>query len=128
LLRYTHFPKRKGIISKFNVQVFTLYTRVFNIQKYTFYSYSVIIYFICIVYGEVDSVKNTTINIWPNDGVYWQWKKTTCFGFQRPSSGFDNFLAKRVLYNLSKPRGDADVEISSSLSSLSSLSQHHHTV
>ena len=37
--------------------------------------------------------------------------KTTCFGLQRPSSGFDNFLAKRVLYNMPKPRGD--VEISS---------------
>ena len=24
--------------------------------------------------------------------------KTTCFSLQRPSSGFDNFLAKRVLY------------------------------
>ena len=31
------------------------------------------------LYGEVNSVKNTTINIWLNDGVYWQWKKTTCF-------------------------------------------------
>jgi len=26
------------------------------------------------LYGEVCSVKNTTINIWLNDGVYWQWK------------------------------------------------------
>jgi len=25
--------------------------------------------------------------------------RTTCFDPQRPSSGFDNFLAKRVLYN-----------------------------
>ena len=38
-------------------------------------------------------------------------KKTTYFGLQRPSSGFDNFLVKRVLYNMPKPRGD--VEISS---------------
>ena len=38
--------------------------------------------------------------------------KTTCFGLYLPSSGFDNFLAKRVLYNMPKPRGD--VEISSS--------------
>jgi len=38
--------------------------------------------------------------------------KTTCFGLQRPYSGFDNFLAKRVIYNMSKPRDD--VEISSS--------------
>ena len=38
--------------------------------------------------------------------------KTTCFGLYRPFSGFDNFLAKRVLYNMPKPRGD--VEISSS--------------
>jgi len=63
------------------------------------------------LYGEVNSVKNTTMNIWLNDGVYWQWEKTTCFGLQWPSSGFDNFLAKRVLYNMSKPR--CDVEISS---------------
>ena len=28
----------------------------------------------CYLYGEVNSVKNTTINIWLNDGVYWQWK------------------------------------------------------
>jgi len=26
-------------------------------------------------YGEVNSVKNTTVNIWLNGGVYWQWKK-----------------------------------------------------
>ena len=38
--------------------------------------------------------------------------KTTCFGLQRPSSGFDNFLAKRVLYNM--PKLCSDVEISSS--------------
>jgi len=38
-------------------------------------------------------------------------KKTACFGLQWPSSGFDNFLVKRVLYNMPKPRGD--VEISS---------------
>jgi len=38
--------------------------------------------------------------------------KTTCFGLQRSYSGFGNFLAKRVLYNTPKPRGD--VEISSS--------------
>jgi len=24
--------------------------------------------------GEVNSVKNTAINMWLNDGVYWQWK------------------------------------------------------
>jgi len=29
--------------------------------------------------------------------------KTTCFSLWRPSSGFDNFLSKRVLYNI--PRG-----------------------
>ena len=63
------------------------------------------------LYGEVNSVKSTAINIWLNDGVYWQ-QKTTCFGLQKPSSGFENFLAKRVLYNMSKLRGD--VEISSS--------------
>jgi len=37
--------------------------------------------------------------------------KTTCFGLQLPFSGSDNFLAKTVLYNKPKPRGD--VEISS---------------
>ena len=26
--------------------------------------------------------------------------KTTCFGLWRPSSGFDNFLAIRVIYNM----------------------------
>jgi hypothetical protein len=39
--------------------------------------------------------------------------KTTCFGPKRPSSGFDNFLAIRVIYNMHKPR--FDVQISSSL-------------
>ena len=38
--------------------------------------------------------------------------KTVCFGLWLPSSGFDNFLFKRVLYNMPKPSGD--VEISSS--------------
>jgi len=33
------------------------------------------------------------------------------FRLKRPFSDFDNFLAKRVLYNIRKPRGD--VEISS---------------
>jgi len=35
--------------------------------------------------------------------------KTTCFGLWRPSSDFDNFLAKRVLYNMAKPRGDVEI-------------------
>ena len=35
-------------------------------------------------------------------------------------SGFDNFLAIRVLYNMPKPRGD--VEISSSLRAFAKLS------
>jgi len=38
--------------------------------------------------------------------------KTTCFDLQRLSSGFDNFLAKRVLYNTPKPRGDVDISSS----------------
>ena len=38
--------------------------------------------------------------------------KTTRFDLWRPSSSFDNFLSKRVLYNMPKTRGD--VEISSS--------------
>jgi len=36
-------------------------------------------------------------------------EKTTCFGLLRPSSGFDNFLAKTVLYNMPKPRGDVEI-------------------
>ena len=43
--------------------------------------------------GEVNSVKNTTMNIWLNDGGY-------CFGLQRPSSGFDSFLPIRVICNI----------------------------
>ena len=35
--------------------------------------------------------------------------KTTCFGLYRPSSGFDIFLAKRVLYNITKPRGNVEI-------------------
>ena len=35
--------------------------------------------------------------------------KTTCFGLQRPSSGFDSFLAIRVIYNMHKPRGDLNI-------------------
>jgi len=38
--------------------------------------------------------------------------KNLCFGLERPSSSFENFLAKRILYNMPKPRGN--VEISSS--------------
>jgi len=30
--------------------------------------------FVFKLYGEVDSVKNTAMNIWLNDGVYWQCK------------------------------------------------------
>jgi len=36
-------------------------------------------------------------------------KKATCFGLWRPTSDFDNFLAKRVLYNMPKPRGDCEI-------------------
>jgi len=38
--------------------------------------------------------------------------KTTCFGLWRPSSGFDNFLAKRDFYNMPKPRGDVEISLS----------------
>jgi len=38
--------------------------------------------------------------------------RTTCFDLQRPSSNFDNFLAKRVLYNMPKPRGDVEISTS----------------
>jgi len=33
-------------------------------------------------------------------------EKTTGFDLWRPSSGFNNFLAKRVLYNMPEPRGN----------------------
>jgi len=58
------------MISKFHVLVVILYATGCNIQNNTFCPYTAFIYLICIVYGEVDSVKNTTINIWLNDGVY----------------------------------------------------------
>ena len=29
--------------------------------------------------------------------------------YSGPSSGFDNFLAIRVLYNMAKPRGDVEI-------------------
>jgi len=35
--------------------------------------------------------------------------ETTCFGLWRPSSGFNNFLAIRVIYNMNKPRGDVEI-------------------
>jgi len=41
-------------------------------------------------------------------------EKTTCFGLYRPSSGLDNFLAKRILYNMPKPRGDVEISAYSS--------------
>jgi len=28
----------------------------------------------CVLYGEVNSIKNTTTDVWLNDGVYYQWK------------------------------------------------------
>jgi len=34
----------------------------------------------------------------------------TCFGLYRPSSGFDNFLAIRVIYNMHKPCGDVEIQ------------------
>ena len=40
------------------------------------------------LYGEVNSVKNTTINIWLNDGVYYQWKKNYMF---RPTAAIFRF-------------------------------------
>ena len=38
--------------------------------------------------------------------------ETTCFGLWRPSSGFDNFLAIRVIYNVHIPRGDVEISTS----------------
>ena len=63
------------------------------------------------LYGEVNSVKNTTINIWLNDGVYWQYQKYMLRSIAAIIR-FGQLSAKRVLYNMPKPRGD--VEISSS--------------
>jgi len=43
------------------------------------------------LYGEVNSVKNATINIWLNDGVYWQWKKlhvSACSGHHQVLTAF----------------------------------------
>ena len=37
--------------------------------------------------------------------------KTTCFGLQRPSSGFDRFLAIGVIYIMHKPRGDVEINV-----------------
>ena len=57
--------------------------------------------------GLIQSKHN--YKIWLNDGVYQQWEETTCFDLQRPSSGFDNFLFKKVLYNMPKPCGDVEI-------------------
>ena len=86
--------------------IFLIYALIQN-------SYSEVCHPRCVfkLYGQVNSVKNTAINIWLNDGAYQQ-KKTTCFGLQQPSSGFDNFLAKRVLYNIPNPRGDFEMSSS----------------
>jgi len=35
------------------------------------------------LYGEVNSVKNTTVNTWLNDGVYYQWKKLHVSAYNR---------------------------------------------
>ena len=48
------------------------------------------------LHGEVNSVKNTTVNVRLNDGVYWQWKKlhVSAYGgyHQDLTTLFDNFL------------------------------------
>ena len=58
------------------------------------------------LYGEVDSDKNTTIRIWLNDGVYWQWQNYM-FRHIAPSSGFDSFLAIRVVYVMHIIQGES---------------------
>jgi len=42
------------------------------------------------LYGEVNSVKNTTISIWRLLAI----EKTTCFCLYQPSSGLTTFLLK----------------------------------
>jgi hypothetical protein len=61
------------------------------------------------LYGEVNSVKNTTISIWLNMAFISN-RKNYMFLPIPAIFRFDDFLAKRVLYNMHK----CDVEILSS--------------
>jgi len=73
-------PKRRHI--KFRRQGKYFYFGVHNTEKYftCTLAYASVFFEVCHprcvfkLYGEVNSVKHTTINIWLNDGVYWQWK------------------------------------------------------
>jgi len=48
------------------------------------------------LYGEVNSDKNTTINIWLNDGVYWQWKKLHVSAYSGHIQVLTTFLLKEL--------------------------------
>jgi len=65
-----------------------------------------------VLQGEVNSVKNTAINTWLNGGVYWQWKKLHVSAYSGHHHVLITFLLKRVLYNMPKPRGDAEISSS----------------
>ena len=43
---------------------------------------------------RLSSVKNTTINIWINDGVYWQWKKLHVSNYNGHLQVLTTFLLK----------------------------------
>ena len=51
------------------------------------------------LYGEVDSIKNTTINIW----WFISNVKTTCFGLYRPSWGLGIFYTTLLARKLLRP-------------------------
>ena len=46
------------------------------------------------LYGEVNSSKNTAMNIWLNDGVYWQWKKLHVSAYSGHLQVLTTFLLK----------------------------------
>ena len=48
------------------------------------------------LYGEVNSVKNTTINICLNDGVYWQWRKLHVSTYRGHLQVLTTFLLKEI--------------------------------
>ena len=81
-------------------------------------SYSEVFHPRCVfkLYGDVDSVQNTTTNIWQNDGVHQQYKNCMF----RPIAAifrFHSFLAKRVLYGVDK-KNQLDVTFVSFISLL----------
>jgi len=64
--------------SKYNFSNFIIYEYTANNSSDEYDSDKLseqITFIFHVLYGEVNSVKNTTIYTWLNDGVYWQWKK-----------------------------------------------------